>query len=71
MSVGLSLGNPKQVRVIAHAKIKTDKIDAAVLAELYAAASKLAVTSCDRRSHRKRAIIGSTFAFGIRGGRWC
>src|SRR6516164_9044374 len=30
------IANPKQVRVIAHAKIKTDKIDAAVLAELYA-----------------------------------
>lgn len=30
------IANPKQVRVIAHAKIKTDAIDAAVLAELYA-----------------------------------
>ena len=30
------IANPKQVRVIAYAKIKTDKIDAAVLAELYA-----------------------------------
>lgn len=28
--------NPKQVRMIAHAKIKTDAIDAAVLAKLYA-----------------------------------
>jgi transposase len=30
------IANPKRVRVIAYAKIKTDKIDAAVLAELYA-----------------------------------
>jgi transposase len=30
------IANPKQVRIIAHAKIKTDKIDAAVLAQLYA-----------------------------------
>jgi hypothetical protein len=30
------IANPKQVRVIAHAKIKTDTIDAKVLAPLYA-----------------------------------
>jgi transposase len=30
------VANPKQVRLIAHAKIKTDAIDAAVLAKLYA-----------------------------------
>jgi transposase len=30
------IANPKQVRMIAHAKIKTDAIDAAVLAKLYA-----------------------------------
>ena len=30
------IANPKQVRVIAHAKIKTDVIDAGVLAQLYA-----------------------------------
>jgi transposase len=30
------VANPKQVRLIAHAKIKTDKIDAVVLAQLYA-----------------------------------
>ena len=28
--------NPKQVRIFAHAKIKTDTIDASVLAQLYA-----------------------------------
>lgn len=30
------IANPKQVRLIAHAKIETDSIDAAVLAEFYA-----------------------------------
>lgn len=30
------VANPKQVRLIAHAKVKTDAIDAAVLAKLYA-----------------------------------
>jgi transposase len=30
------IANPKQVRLIADAKVKTDKIDAAVLAQLYA-----------------------------------
>jgi transposase len=30
------IANPKQVRLIAHAKIKTDTIDASVLAQLYA-----------------------------------
>jgi transposase len=32
----IAVANPLQVRLIAHAKIKTDKIDAAVLAQLYA-----------------------------------
>jgi transposase len=30
------IANPMQVRVIAHAKIKTDTIDAGILAQLYA-----------------------------------
>ncbi|RWD39827.1 MAG: hypothetical protein EOS59_31785 [Mesorhizobium sp.] len=30
------IANPKQVHMIAHAKVKTDTIDAAVLAKLYA-----------------------------------
>jgi transposase len=30
------IANPKQVRIIAHAKIKTDTIDAGVLTQLYA-----------------------------------
>ena len=30
------IANPKQVHMIAHAKVKTDTIDATVLAKLYA-----------------------------------
>jgi hypothetical protein len=30
------ISNPKQVRIIAHAKINTDTIDASVIAQLYA-----------------------------------
>jgi hypothetical protein len=30
------IANPKAVRIIAHAKVKTDTIDASVLAQLYA-----------------------------------
>lgn len=32
----VAAANPKQVRIIAHAKVKTDTIDASVLAQLYA-----------------------------------
>ena len=39
------IANPKQVRVIAHAKIKTDTIDASVLAQLYA--ERLSARSLD------------------------
>jgi hypothetical protein len=42
------IANPKQVRVIAQAKIKTDKIDAAVLAELYASGFLPEVWSPDK-----------------------
>ena len=42
------VANPKQVRLIAHAKIKTDRIDAVVLAQLYA------VASCPRSGSRTR-----------------
>jgi transposase len=33
------VANPKQVRLIAHAKVKTDKIDTAALARLHASGS--------------------------------
>ena len=32
----VAIANPKQVKIIAHAKIKSDTIDAGVLAQLYA-----------------------------------
>ena len=42
------IANPKQVRLIAHAKIKTDKIDAGVLAQLYASGFFTGSLDCRR-----------------------
>ena len=49
------IANPLQVKAIAHAHVKTDKIDAGTLASLYAAGS-----GCDRLdvAHRPR-LLGS------------
>jgi transposase len=44
------IANPKQVRMIAHAKIKTDAIDAAVLAKLYASGFLPEVWMPDQRT---------------------
>ena len=44
------IANPKQVRMIAHAKIKTDAIDANVLAKLYASGFLPEVWIPDRRT---------------------
>jgi transposase len=38
----VAIANPLQVRAIAHAKIKTDKVDAAVLAKLHASGGSVA-----------------------------
>jgi transposase len=39
------VANPRQVRAIAHAKVKTDKIDVAVLAKLHATATPACPTA--------------------------
>ena len=49
------IANPKQVRLIAHAKIKTDKIDAGVLAQLYASGFLPEVWTPTRRHKRYAA----------------
>ena len=50
------IANPLQVRAIAHAKVKTDKIDAAVLAKLHAAAGHdRAVAHAGEEPHPERA----------------
>jgi transposase len=58
------IANPKQVRLIAHAKIKTDSIDAAVLAKLYASgflpevwAADEATLALRRQVTRRRQLV--------------
>lgn len=51
------IANPKQVRLIAHAKIKTDSIDAAVLAKLYASGFLPEVWVPDERTQALRRQV--------------
>lgn len=51
------IANPKQVRVIAHAKIKTDAIDAGVLAQLYASGFLPEVWSPDEPTQALRRQV--------------
>jgi transposase len=51
------IANPKQVRLIAHAKIKMDKIDAAVLAQLYASGFLPEVWIADPRTQKLRRQV--------------
>jgi transposase len=51
------IANPKQVRMIAHAKVKTDAIDAAVLAKLYASGFLPEVWVPDQRTLALRRQI--------------
>ena len=47
------IANPQQVRLIAHAKIKTDSIDASVLARLYASGFLPEVWVPDQRTQAR------------------
>jgi len=51
------IANPKQVRLIAHARIKTDAIDAAVLAKLYASGFLPEVWVADERTGALRRQV--------------
>ena len=51
------IANPKQVHMIAHAKIKTDAIDAAVLAKLYATGFLPEVWVPDQRTLARRRQV--------------
>jgi transposase len=51
------IANPKQVRLIADAKVKTDKIDAAVLAQLYASGFLPEVWTPDARTKAMRRQV--------------
>src|SRR5215210_9117738 len=51
------IANPLQVRAIAHAKVKTDKIDAVVLAKLHAAGFLPEVWQPDEATERLRRQV--------------
>ena len=51
------IANPQQVRLIAHAKIKTDRIDASVLARLYASGFLPEVWIPDERTQALRRQV--------------
>jgi transposase len=51
------IANPKQVRLIAEAKVKTDKIDATVLAQLYASGFLPEVWAPDARTEAMRRQV--------------
>jgi transposase len=57
------VANPKQVRMIAHAKIKTDAIDAAVLAKLYATGFLPEVWAPDQRTLALRRQVSRRTQF--------
>jgi transposase len=51
------IANPLQVKAIAHARIKTDKIDAGVLASLHAAGFLPEVWLPDAETERRRRLV--------------
>lgn len=51
------VANPMQVNAIAHTRIKTDKIDAGVLAQLHASGFLLEVSIPDERTERLRRLV--------------
>ena len=51
------IANPLQVRVIAEAKAKTDRIDAAALARLYAAGYRPEVWQPDEATETLRNLV--------------
>jgi Transposase len=50
------IANPLQVKAIAHARVKTDKVDAGTLASLFAAGYLLEIWTPDAETERKRRL---------------
>lgn len=55
------IANPLQVKAIAHAHVKTDKVDAGTLASLYAAGYLPEVWTPDAVTERKRRLVARRF----------
>lgn len=56
------VANPKRVRLIAEAKVKTDKVDAKVLAQLYAAGFLPEIWQPDPATERRRRLVAQRAA---------
>lgn len=55
------IANPLQVKVIAHAHVKTDKIDAGTLASLYAAGYRPEIWTPDAATERMRRLVARRY----------
>src|SRR5579883_628046 len=55
------IANPLQVKAIAHAHVKTDKIDAGTLASLYAAGYLPEIWTPDAETERKRRLVARRY----------
>ena len=55
------IANPLQVKAIAHAHVKTDKIDAGVLASLYAAEYLPEIWTPDAETERRRRLVARRY----------
>ena len=53
----VAIANPLQVRAIAHAHVKTDKVDAGTLASLYAAGYLPEIWTPDAATERLRRLV--------------
>ncbi len=67
----IAIANPLQVMAIAHARVKTDKVDAGTLAGLFAAGYLPEIWTSDTATERKRRLTArrislSVFARGSR-----
>ena len=51
------IANPLQVKAIAHAHVKTDKVDAGTLASLYAAGYLPDIRTPDAATERRRRLV--------------
>lgn len=57
----VAIANPLQVKAIAHAHVKTDKIDAGTLASLYAAGYLPEIWTPDAETERKRRLVARRY----------
>jgi len=55
------IANPLQVKAIAHAHVKTDKVDAGTLASLYAAGYLPEIWTPDAASERRRRLVARRY----------